>query len=141
MNQPPCRGGNGSQYCPGEDKGQAVLGHPSVYPLASPEEPVVFFSPDLSPPLHPQAAEPFFMSITKKKNKVGVGRELLGAYYHMHINMLILSLLKTILNVIIWQTVLYSTCVSGLEHWIQIELCWFIICMQRLSFCHIILVM
>lgn len=140
MDQSPCRGGNGSQYCSREDKGQAVLGHPSVYPLASLEEPVIFFSPDLSPPLHPQAAEPFFMSITKKK-KSGGGGGLLGAYYHIHINMLILSLLKTILNVIFWQTVLSSTCVLGLEHWIQIELCWFIICMQRLSFCHIILVM
>lgn len=39
----------------------------------------------------------------------------LGVYYHIHINMLILSFLKKkkALDVIILQTTLYSTCVTG----------------------------
>lgn len=53
-----------------------------------------------------------FISITKEKYSGG-GVKYLGVYYHIHINMLILSFLKQKLDVIILQTTLYSTCVTG----------------------------
>lgn len=60
----------------------------------------------------------------------------------MHINMLILSFLKNNLLMLLLCRLRFIVPVWDLGHWIQIELCWFIIiCTQKLSFCHIILVM
>lgn len=72
----------------------------------------VFFSPVSLLLSTPHAAEPFHFN-HKGKTQWGWG-EYLGVYYHIHINMLILSFLKkTTLDVITLQTTLYSTCVTG----------------------------